>query len=399
MAVEYERIDKQGVAWKFPSPSGDGELMMYATNIRTQGNDQRAYVKIGLPGDAAKAADDMKLRDSDARGSLANAASLQLWGVRYSDAKAAVLRERMLAFCDGLLPFWVGTGAGEYIEGDAEPSEPLWAVPGLILDGATGIHFGAAGANKSTLQRLIAMSLQYDTDAVIPIQHAADVIWVNAEEPPEEHRRQIGNVNQALGLPRTSALYTIDARGIPITELTPRLEKAVAYTGARHIFIDSLSRLAQGLSLNDNSTATLLIDSVSGLGASVNWIGHTGQDNEHRLSGSKHFKNAARLMVRVQSRQSTYGTSPELRRGLRITVDKANGAIETDEQFYSLTYHRQHGLVAAEKSESAEWPMLTCGFEYETSTGRTMQCRRQTWDGVTRYGVRCAKHRNEEEGD
>src|SRR5690606_34595421 len=123
-----------------------------------------------------------------------------------------------------------------------------------------------------------------------------------------------------LGLDRTSALYTIHARGMHIEDLAQRLERAIRENGFQHLFVDSLSRLSKGLSLNENQTATLLMDSLGGLGPSVNWIGHTGQENTHRLAGSKHFTNAARLMVRVQGRQSLSGTSPELVRGIRAVV-------------------------------------------------------------------------------
>lgn len=392
-SVQYEREGK-AVKWRFPSPAGDGDLMFLASEVRRESNAGKAYIKVGIPGDAVKAADDLKLRDDGERGALANRAAEQLWGVRYSDPKAAVLRERMLVFCDGLMEFWIGAGSGEYVEGDAEPSESRWAAVGLVLYGATGIDFGNAGAGKSTLYRLIAQSFMYDVATLIPIRKRADVIWVNAEEPPEEHTRQLGNVNQALGLQRNSPLYTIDARGLSMGEIAPRIERAIAATGAEHVFIDSLSRLAQGMNLNENATATLLVDSVAGMGTSMNWIGHTGQENEYRLGGSKHFTNAARLMVRVQSRPSVGGVSPELRRGLRVTVFKANGAAESDPQFYTLTYHRQHGLTGAEKAEPGEWPMLRCDFEY--AEGKF--CRRTTWDGVFAGLVRCPRHR-EEEGD
>lgn len=390
----YERTSKgtqKGVAWRFPSPSGDGELMLFATDIRKDRDQAKAYIRIGLPGDAAKAADDLKLRDDGERSALANRGAEQLWGVRYSDPKAAVLRERMLRFCDDLLDFWVGSGSGEWVDGDSSPSAPLWAVPGLILDGATGIHFGRAGGNKSTMQRLVAVSLQWGITDLFNIKAQADVIWVNAEEPPEEHRRQLGNVNAALKIDRTAPLYTIDARGLAITEIAPRLEKAILHTGARHVFIDSLSRLAQGMNLNENTTATLLIDSVSGLGPSMNFIGHTGQENQHRLSGSKHFENAARLMVRVQSRPDLQDQS---RRGVRIHVSKANGAHETEDQYFTLAYHPQYGLTGAERAEEREYPPLTCGFEW--ADGKF--CKRTTWDGINPRGIpRCSRHFDDDE--
>lgn len=288
---------------------------------------------------------------------------------------------------------YIGATAGGYVEGDAAPSAPRWAVPGLILDGATNIWAGDAKAGKSTLARLACQSLNHGVGHIIPIREQAGAIWVNAEEPPEEHSRQFGNVNDALGLTRTKPVYTVDARGMSIADLSPRLEKAVREVNPKHIFVDSLSRMAQGMSLNDNNTATMLVDAVSGLGCSVIWIGHTGWENRNRLAGSRHFENAARLLLLVQSRISMGGVSPELTRGIRTRVTNANGAISTEPMHWTLNYHREHGLVVVEQSDSYTWPTLSC----DAFAGEA-KCGRRTWDGVMRNGtIRCTRHRDEDD--
>lgn len=289
---------------------------------------------------------------------------------------------------------FIGPSAGKDEEGDEEPSAPPWAIPGLIMQGATSIWVGAAGSNKSTLQRLCAQSLRYGVPHLFNVRSPGFPIWVNAEEPVEEHNRQLGNVNEALGLPRKSPMFTIHAHGMRIEDVASRLEKAVREWGAEHIFVDSLSRLAQGANLNENATATLLVDSLAGLGCSVNWIGHTGWENPNRIAGSRHFENAARVMVLVRSRISVGGVSNDLTRGVRTVVAKANGALETEPQFWTLDYHRQYGLMRAERSDKDTWPVLRCGF----FSGEGKECGRRTWDGVTRDGqVRCARHRDDEE--
>lgn len=301
--------------------------------------------------------------------------------------------QEMMLWSRALYPRFIGASSGGYEEADAEPSAPRWSVPGLVLRGLPSIWFGDAKANKSTLMRLTCQSLAYGVDRLIPVREQAKVIWVNAEEDPGEHRRQFGNVNEALGLPkRTAPTFVIHARGMGINDLAQRLERAVMETGAEHVFIDSLSRMAQGLSLNDNQTATLLMDALGGLPCSVNWIGHTGQENTHRLAGSKHFTNAARLMVRVQSRMSFGGVSPELKRGVRATVTDANGAAPVDPMFWTFEYHRDYGLLRARPSESNEWPVLHC--DALVGEAKTRECRRKTWDGVLRSGaIRCPSHR------
>lgn len=302
----------------------------------------------------------------------------------------------LMLWSRALWPCFIGASAGGYEAGDAEPTSPPWSVPGLVLTGATGIWFGDAKANKSSLMRLTAVSLQHGLFDVIPTRSAEPVIWVNAEEPVEEHTRQLGNVNAALGIERTSKLYTVHARGMGILDLAQRLERAVRETGAKHAFVDSLSRMAQGMNLNENNTATTLVDALAGLPCSVSWIGHTGQDNTHRLAGSKHFTNAARLMVRVQSRMSMGGVSPELKRFVRATVTDANGAAPTDPMYWAFEYHRDYGLMKAYPVDADAAPVLKC--EALVGEAKTRACGRKTWDGVQRSGaILCSRHRGEEQ--
>lgn len=291
----------------------------------------------------------------------------------------------------------IGATAGAMEQGDEKPSAPPWAVPGLIMEGSTNIWAGDAGANKSTLMRLTCQSLNYGVRGVIPVRGMERSIWVNAEESPAEHTRQLGNVNAALGIDRRSQMFTLHARGMRIQDIALRLEKAVREQEAKHIFVDSLSRLAGGGDLNTNATANLLVDSVTGLGCSVNWIGHTGHEHKDRLAGSKHFENAARVMVLIQSRISIGGFSPELSRGVRAKVYKANGAALVDPMYWSLEYHPQHGLRSAQMSDEGTWPTLTCGAVWEDARGASHSCRRKTWVGVLPTGeVRCSRHQPEE---
>lgn len=288
---------------------------------------------------------------------------------------------------------WIGPSSGEYVAGDADPSSPPWVIPGLVMRNSPAIWAGNAGAGKSTLMRIVAQSLSLGWDGVFSPHRAENVIWVNAEESPEEHTRQLGNANAALGLSRAEPLYTIDARGMRVEDLALRVKAAVEKEDAQHVFIDSLSRLAQGLSLNNNETATLLIDSLAGLGCSTNWVGHTGHENRQRLSGSKHFENAARVMVLIQSRLSLQDFS---KRGFRVRAYKANGAPPTEPQHFEASYHEQYGLQTFQRSEASRWPVLNCEHQVETAKGMR-NCGTRTWEGTALDGrAYCSRHENEE---
>jgi hypothetical protein len=304
---------------------------------------------------------------------------------------ASTIENDLMMFTDRLWEVFISSARSSgWVMGDAEPSAPRWAVPGMILHGSPGIHFGDAKSGKSTIDRVLAQCLQYGLYALFPTLEQGNVVWVNAEEPPLEHSRQFGNVNAALGLGRVEPVYTVDARGLTGPDAAQRTLAAVEKTDAKHVFVDSLSRLAAGANLNENATATLLMDSLAGAPASVTWIGHTGQENRHRLTGSKQFLNAARVMVRVQGRISNRHISPELRRGLRVLMTDANGAAPIPAQYWTLEYHRDYGLKSIERSEEAEWPLLHCDVE---------KCRKWTWDGVSAGRIRCAQHEHEEDSD
>ena len=397
--LEY-RVTKQGnLQW--PRKVGSSTVMFQAGDLkRAPGAGVKGLIKIAeLDGGDTRALVTHRFDFENGRDItwVAGRAHERLNGTKAAYPKGT-LEEELFLFCDGAWEAWVGsTRSSDLVMADEEPSAPLWDIPGLIIHLSTGIHFGDGGSGKSTLSRLLAQSLQYDVATIFPVRKQGNVVWVNAEESPSEHSRQFGNVNAALGIPRISPVYTVDARGMSIADAAARIRAAVEKREAEALFVDSLSRLAQGASLNENATATLLIDSLAGLPTSVTWIGHTGQENRHRLSGSRHFENAARLMVRVQGRISTYGVSPELVRGLRVSVTKSNGAAPVPPQFWTLEYHRDFGLKSVTRSSEDDWPTLHCEARYE-SRGKERTCGRTTWDGVIPgKGVRCDRHRDEED--
>lgn len=390
MTIEYERLPTGEIVQRFQF---EGESMMFvATQIRMERTGEHAVVLVGHPGGKSLASDNLNVTKHSQRVTLANAAAAQVSPAYGPKSKeGGDLQHELMLFCRGLWAFHIGSESGRFIKGDPEPSAPRWAVVPLILEGAVGIGFGPHKGNKSTLYRLVAISLQHGCSKLFNVTQAP-VVWINAEEPPEEHSRQIGNCNAVLGIERTAELYTIDARGLTIHDLAPKVAAAVEKIGAQHIFTDSLSRISRGMNLNDNDTATLLMDSYSGLGPSNTFIGHTGHESQTHVTGSRHFQNAARLLVRIQSRVSQGGVSPELRRGVRVEVMEANGAAPVEPNYFTFKYHRQHGLMAVERAKEEEWPVLQC----QAWAGKS-ECGRRTWDGLTKSGeVRCSRHQEED---
>ena len=394
--MDYTRIDDGMEAVK---SAGKGEVVFRAQEIRKERTGVHAKVTLGTQG-VPLAVDTFNVTRDPDRVKLANKFRDRL-AAKFDKAALTALDEAypkveleldLMVFCDGLWDAFIGDESGGRVEGDENPSAPPWVIPGLVLEGSTMIWHGAAGDGKSTLMRLAAQSLQHGVGEVIPIRHQAPVVYVDAEEPPDERRRQLGNINGALMLDRTASMYIVDARALSITDLAPRLERAVRETGAEHVFIDSLSRMAGGMNLNDNATATLLIDSLSAIPASITWVGHSGHEHADRMAGSRHFTNAARLMVAVDSRISDHGRNPELTRGIRARIKKGNGTVPTETLYWTLEYHPQYGLQAAKMATPEEWPALYCDYEMENR-----DCGRRTWTGQTRYGVRCKRHEQDEE--
>jgi hypothetical protein len=396
--MEYKRLENGGL--EVALKAGEGEVVFRAETIRNAPSGVHANISIGTRGIPLSVDEFNVTREKDRTAAL-NKFLKRLEG-KFSKKAVAALNEvypqvdfemDFMVFCSGLWEAHIGEDSGEDVAGDENPSAPPWAIPGLVLDGSMGIWAGDRGANKSTLGRLACQSLRYGVEDVIPIVRKGMAIWVNAEEPEVEHKRQLGNINGALGLPRETDMYTVDARGMGIADLTPRVRDAVAKTGAVHVFIDSISRLAGGNDMNSNSTATMLMDAFGDMPASVTWLAHTGHDHKERMAGSRHFENAARLMVLVSSRISNPSEMrhPELRRGVRAKVYKANGTVPTEPMFWTLGYDARYGLTGSDLSSKDEWGLLPCDFDLERGP-----CGRLTWEGVTREGVRCSRHVREE---
>ena len=389
--VEYVFTKQGNPQWRLPV--GDSIIVYEAREIRRAGYNVHAKIRMAeLHGTEATPLlrHDFNLDDAVKLKWAAGQAHGRLNGTKPLYPSSTIENDLMM-FTEGLWDAFVGSSRlSGWVMGDAEPSAPRWAVPGMILHGSPGIHFGDAKSGKSTIARVLAQCLQYGLYDLFPTLEQGNVVWVNAEEPPLEHSRQFGNVNAALGLGRIEPVFTVDARGLKAPDAVARIRAAVEKTDGVHVFIDSLSRLAQGDSLNENQTATLLMDSLSGTPASVTWIGHTGQENRHRLAGSRHFLNAARVMVRVQGRISNRHISPELKRGLRIQMTDANGAAPVAPQYFTIEYHRDYGLKSIERAEEAEWPLLHCDVD---------KCKKWTWDGVSAGRIRCAQHEHEEGED
>jgi hypothetical protein len=390
--VTYERTTGGAIQRTIDIEGVTDKLVLRASNVRKERTGVHSTVTIGLNAMILEE-DTFNVERREERVRLANAALKNPLALDKAKFLKPYMEKEVLNFCRGLWLAWVETSnyAG-WEMGDEEPSAPQWDFPGVVMAGSTGVGFGDAKSGKSTLMRAIAQSLQYDISLLCPTIKQANVVWVNAEEAPEEHRRQFGNINQALGIPRISPVYTVDARGLAIADVALRTKLAVEKHEAKHVFVDSLSRLAQGSNLNDNSTATMLVDALSGLGTSVTWIGHTGQENRHRLAGSRHFLNAARVMTRIQGRISSTGVSPELTRGIRVTMTNANGAAPMPIQYYTLTYHRDYGLETIRRADESEWPLRYCDADAGKSS-----CGRPTWDGIVPgVGPRCDRHLGED---
>ena len=404
MTITYERLPTGEIVSRFPMTDANGaerELMFLASGLRDEKTGLHATITVGLAGEQAVDASNINIEKSPQRNPLANSLAAHLgFATRGTAVEAASIQRGLMQFCvgtpgqgGGLWEYHSSLNAGYDAAGDAEPSRLNWAVPALVINGATGIHFGAAEAGKSTLERLLFQSLNSGSRELFRIHEPEPVVWINAEEPPEEVTRQLGNVNAILKLARTESMRTVDARGMTIEQVRPLARAAVEEVGARHICVDSLSRLARGMSLNDNATATLLTDSLADLGCSVTFIGHTGREDQTHVTGSKHFDNAGRIMTRIQGRISQGGVSPELTRGLRVQVTKVNGAAPfVEPMHFTFEYHRDFGIVEARRAEPEEWPMMNC----EAWTGQR-ECGRRTWDGLTKSGaVRCPQHQQEE---
>tara|TARA_Y100000310_G_scaffold71704_1_gene67599 strand:- start:433 stop:1701 length:1269 start_codon:yes stop_codon:yes gene_type:complete len=235
----------------------------------------------------------------------------------------------------------------------AEDLEPLahrehihfWLEP-YIMSGAGTILFGPPKRGKSWIVMAMAVSIDAGLSSLWAVDQTP-VLFINLERPPGSVRKRLGEVNEALGLPRQRPLRVLNARGKGLATIVDAIEQEVEQ-GTQVLVLDSLSRAGMGTLLEDK-TANSIVDTLNGFGISWLAIGHSPRGDDNHVFGSVHFEAGQDMGVRLIS-----GEIPE---GLVLGLDavQVNDIRRPAKQFYRLIFG-DDGLTAIQRAQEGDLP-------------------------------------------
>ncbi len=246
----------------------------------------------------------------------------------------------LMEFCRGLWDAWTGDQQAVLTVGDLEPSRPPWLIENVVLrDGGT-ILFAPPGKGKSYTGMLLAQSLNYGREELWHVgsvrsdwdrtDNDSDVLggalYLNLERSRRSQEARLGNVNEALGLPRDSGMLMIHGRGKTLEKVMDGAARTIREHACSLVVLDSLSRAGVG-DLSSNEAANRAMDLLNGLGVAWLCLAHTPREDESHVYGSQLFDAAADLAIRAYSAVRDDGAI-----GVALHVTKTNDTGYPDPQ-------------------------------------------------------------------
>lgn len=351
--VRYERTgDAIWSAWDI----GLGDLLIiHARSVRLDrgGRSTKAIVTIGLgqgPHSATVLAwDQISVERDRDRTHLANAAG------RATDVvEAAVIRELLDLWARGLWRAWLSSIKISDDEGTDDVPPVEWLLRPWIARQAGTILYAPPGSGKSYLAMIMAQSLQYGVSTPVgEVTARARVLYVNLERSAESMRARLGRVNRALGLPVSSRLRFLHARGATLADVADRVADTIADQGVDLVIVDSVSRAGAG-SLVEDEVANSIVDTLNSWRVAWLAIAHTakaeaGSPQRQTVFGSVMQTAAADLVVRITPEEDRPSDSLALSLELVKANDTRRGIAR-----YIVLEMGEHGLERIRAARSDE---------------------------------------------
>ena len=289
-------------------------------------------------------------RDED-RVRLANSAYTNINGqIPKEEYRKELLKKDLDLFCRGLWEEWIECLAPLELAGTAEPIPPAFALEPFVLEEGGTILFAPPGRGKSYLTLAMAVSIDAGCRQLWPVRQQK-VLFINLERGVTGIQNRIGNVNAALGLPRTRPILTLNGRGRSLYDVLPAARKAMAASGATVACLDSISRAGMG-DLTENNPVNRIVDAMNGLSPTWLGIGHTPRGDESHIYGGIHFEAGADIVVRVLSQQDSLAGPL----GVGLKIVKENDIGKWPVQILAFEFERERGLVAIREAWPGEFP-------------------------------------------
>lgn len=343
--------DRDGDALVHDHIVGEGTFRIRAEAIHQERTGVHARIAILYQGVALGWSSFNIERDED-RLRLANSAHRHLNG-QAKDYPATYLKQDLDDFCYGLWDASLGDLDAEWMEGTPEPVPTVFALEPYVVHGGGTIVFAHPGRGKSILTLLWAVSI--DAGADIPPAkrlwkvRPQRVLLINLERHKTSVANRLGNVNAALGLPRTRPLLTMNQRGKSLADVIPAARKMCREHDIRLVLLDSISRAGLG-DLTENNPVNKIIDGLNGLAPTWIGIAHAPRGSDEHLYGSIHFEAGADVVVRLLSQQDEGGPL-----GIGLQIAKENDVGKRGLEILALEFATA-GLTGVRDATPGEFP-------------------------------------------
>jgi len=322
--VEYQRDENGNIQVIIPA---DGLSVIYqATNVRNERTGVHATVSIGFRENGRGAVpmdeDTYNVGRREERERLVNgifkkvAMKTILETAKYDQSRMGM---DLMLFQRGLWSFEIGMQEAERRGGAKERTFKPFVINPYVVEGGGTIIFAPPGRGKSWLGMLMCITVDAGINRFWPVTQGP-ALFVNLERSAESVDVRLGDINEALFLPRERPLLRLDRRGRSLPDVIDGIQRTVAKEGVSFVMVDSLSRMGYG-NLIDNDPANKAMDALNSLSPAA-WavLAHTPRGDETHTFGSQMFDAAADVTVQLM----TDDKSRDDALGIGMRVDKAN---------------------------------------------------------------------------
>jgi hypothetical protein len=287
---------------------------------------------------------------------------------RYTEAD---FRKDVRRFCGGLWQARIDLDdiQAQEVAGTAEPIPTQFVLKPYVVHQGGTIIFAHPGKGKSYVTGLMAVSIDAATEirperAIWPMQQSRKVLFINLERGELSVRNRLGNINAALGLPRTRSLLMINARGKSLHDIAEAAKRAIAAQDGEVVgVLDSISRAGLG-DLNENGPVNRIIDMLNNLFATWIGIAHAPRASDEHLYGSIHFEAGADVVVRLLSQQEEGGPL-----GVGLQIVKENDVGKHAMRIMALEFDGEYGLKHVRPAQEGEFPEVEGGKVLQGTSG------------------------------
>ena len=268
----------------------------------------------------------------------------------------------LMLFQRGLWSFEIGNQEAELRGGAHERTHKAFVINPFVVEGGGTIIFAPPGRGKSWLGMLFCVTVDAGINSFWPVT-PGPALFVNLERSADSVDVRLGDINQALGLPRSRPLLRLDRRGRSLPDVIDGIQRTVEKEGVKFVLVDSLSRMGYG-NLIDNDPANKAMDALNSLSPAA-WavLAHTPRGDESHTFGSQMFDAAADVTVQLMTDDKSKGDTL----GIGLRVDKAND-IRKDTAFTQIALvFDQYGLNMVRRAKPNEFVEIASQKKQSTS--------------------------------